>query len=209
MSSSSQPPLPGSSHERTLSERSVHKWLVLGASLFLTCLLLVSHPPYSDPADYIGYALRVTAWLAFSFFIVAYMARPLTQLFDSGWRFSIGQYALRQRRYFGLGAAFVHTVHFGYVVVYLMGPGASADAVTVIFGGGAFIVMWAMAITSNQRSVQALGPRWKLLHRVGMHYLWFIFAFTLFGRVGLSFVSSLLFVVALIAALLRFAAYRR
>lgn len=187
----------------------VHQWLILGAALFLTALLLVSHPPYSDPRDYIGYALRITAWLSFSFFLVAYVARPLTQLFDAGWRRQLGEYAVAQRRYFGLGAAFIHTVHFGYVVVFLLSPGGGAELLTVVFGGAAFVLLWAMAITSNRRAMLALGPRWKLLHRVGMHYLWFIFTFTLFGRVGLSLVSSLLFALALFAALLRFAASRR
>lgn len=209
MTSAPEGPVVGADPNRSGLSPAVHQWLILGAALFLTALLLVSHPPYSDPRDYIGYALRVTAWLSFSFFIIAYVARPLTQLFDAGWRRQLGDYAVAQRRYFGLGAAFIHTVHFGYVVVFLLSPGGGTDLLVLLFGGGAFPVLWAMAITSNRRAMLALGPRWKLLHRVGMHYLWFIFTFTLFGRVGLSLVSSLLFALALFAALLRFAASRR
>ena len=34
-----------------------------------------------------------------------------------------------------------------------------------------------MALTSFDRTARWLGPRrWKLLHRAGLHWLWFIFA---------------------------------
>lgn len=188
---------------------ALHKWLIIGSSVFLTALLLLSHPPYSDAREYIGYALRVTAWLAFGYFILAYIARPLMTVYDDGWQQRFGRWSVRNRRYLGLGAAYVHTVHSGYVLVYLLRPDVAVEAQTVIFGGGAFILLWAMALTSNQKGVRLLGPRWKWLHRTGMHYLWFIFAFTLLGSVGLSFISSLLFAVAIVAALLRFAAWRQ
>lgn len=195
--------------ERVLPAAALHKWLIIGSAVFLTALLLLSHPPYSDARAYIGYALRVTAWLAFAYFIVAYIARPLVTVYAEGWQRRFGQWAVRNRRYLGLGAAYVHTIHSGYVLVYLLRPDVAIEALTVIFGGGAFVLLWAMALTSNQRGMQWLGPRWKWLHRSGMHYLWFIFAFTLLGSVGLSLMSSLLFVAAILAALLRFAAWRQ
>lgn len=188
---------------------ALHKWLIIGSSVFITALLLLSHPPYSDAREYIGYALRTTAWLAFCYFILAYIARPLTTVYADGWQRRLGRWAVQNRRYLGLGAAYVHTVHSGYVLVYLLRPDVAIEALTVIFGGGAFLLLWAMALTSNQKGVRLLGPRWKWLHRTGMHYLWFIFAFTLLGGVGLSFMSSLLFAAAILAALLRFAAWRQ
>lgn len=185
------------------------KWLIIGSSVFLTALVLLSHPPYTNPLDYIGYALRVTAWLAFSYFLVAYVARPLVTVYEQGWPRRFGVFALRNRRYFGLAAAYVHTIHFGYVAVFLLRPEVAVEFLTVLLGGTAFLLLWAMALTSNTRGLRTLGPRWKWLHRTGMHYLWVVFAYTLFGSVGLSFVSSLLFAAALLAALLRFAAWRQ
>lgn len=189
-------------------ERRLQSWLIVGASIFLTCLLLVSHPPYSDARDYVGYALRVTAWLSFSFFIVAYAARPMLQLFDSGWRQQFARFAVQNRRYFGLGAAFVHTVHFGYVVVFALATPVAWS--TIVFGGLAFVLLWAQAVTSNAKAIAALGPRWKVLHRASMHYVWLIYTFTLLGGLQrLSLLSTLLLLVALFAALMRFAAYQR
>lgn len=127
-------------------------------------------------ADHIGYMLRVTARVAFAFLLLAYIARPLVRLTGSG------RWLVRQRRYLGLAMALAHTVHFGYVVAYLVASGEPLDAITAIFGGLAFVLMWAMALTSNNASVRLLGPNWKRLHTFGLHYLWFIFMQTFAGR---------------------------
>jgi methionine sulfoxide reductase heme-binding subunit len=55
-------------------------------------------------------------------------------------------------------------------------------ASNAIPGGLAYALMFAMAATSNDRSMRAMGRWWKRLHRVGIHYLWFIFAFTFFSH---------------------------
>lgn len=185
------------------------KWLILVSSLFLTCLLLLSHPPYTEARDYIGYALRVTAWLSFAYFLGAYVARPLKVVYDEGPAYRFGVWALSNRRYLGLAAAFVHTIHFGYVLVFLVDNLAYTGISTVLIGGIAFLLLWAMALTSNRWGVRTLGQRWQWLHRSGMHYAFAIYLYTLLGSVMLSLVSTLLFVLGLFAALLRFAAWRQ
>lgn len=45
-----------------------------------------------------------------------------------------------------------------------------------------YVMLFLMAATSNSWSVRALGHWWKRLHSFGIHWLWFIFTFTYFGR---------------------------
>src|SRR5262249_56910 len=116
-----------------------------------------------------------------TFFLCAYVARSLHALAPT----AVSTYLLRARRQFGLAAALAHTVHFGFVVLlFETVASATTNVVTVVFGGLGFVVYWAMAATSNDASVRALGPNWKRLHRFGMHYLWFIYFVTFLGAVA-------------------------
>ena len=60
---------------------------------------------------------------------------------------------------------------------------AGVPTVTLVFGGAGFVVVALMAATSSDAAVAWLGrARWTLLHRLGLYYLWFIFAFTYAGQ---------------------------
>jgi DMSO/TMAO reductase YedYZ heme-binding membrane subunit len=61
---------------------------------------------------------------------------------------------LRHRRYFGLAAALTHTVHFGYIVALYVLTDEVLEAVTAVFGGLAYVMIWFMALTSNRASQQ-------------------------------------------------------
>lgn len=61
-------------------------------------------------------ALRVSARLAFIAFLLAYVARPWHELTGRG------RWLILYRRYFGLAAALVHTVHFAYIVALFALP---------------------------------------------------------------------------------------
>ena len=75
-----------------------------------------------------------------------------------------------------------------------------------------------MALTSNNASQRRLGRTWHRLHLVGMHYVWFIFAFTYYGRLAggregatedLSQVGAIGFTMCLAALAIRTAAFWR
>ena len=148
---------------------------LVGVAAAVIAGALLLHPDYDTVLDYFGYALRVTAWISFSLFMLAYVARPLVQVTGTG------QWLVRNRRYLGLGAALSHTVHFGYVVVFSIALDEPQDAVVIIFGGAAFVFLWLMALTSNDLSVRSLGNSWRILHRAGLHYVWLIFMQTFLG----------------------------
>lgn len=128
--------------------------------------------------DQIGYMLRVTARVAFVLLMLAYVARPLSRLS------SIGRGMLQHRRHFGLAMALAHTVHFAYVVALLRDQPQLAEPLVIIGGGLAFVLMWAMALTSSNRARRWMGRNWRRLHLTGMHYLWLIFMQSFAGRLG-------------------------
>ena len=151
---------------------------IVGLTLVVIAIVYAGAPSDSNPetlSDHIGYMLRVTARLSFGALLLAYVARPLVQLV--GW----GRPLLIQRRYIGLAAAASLTVHFGYVAAFLITSGEPLDWVTGAFGGAAFALMWAMALTSTDPARRRLGAGWKRLHITGIHYVWLIFMQTFFG----------------------------
>jgi hypothetical protein len=63
---------------------------------------------------------------------------------------------------------------------------------TGIGGGLGFAFFFAMALTSSDAAVAALGRRsWKLLHTVGAYWIWFIFALTFWGSVQHALAGNL------------------
>lgn len=152
------------------------------------------------------HAARYTARVGFPLLILAYIARPLHQLAPSG--FSKG--ALKRRRWFGLGFAISHTIHLAALVTALRLSGEVRPLVTLIGGGFAYVLLYAMAFTSTAAAQRAMGRWWKRLHRFGMHYLWLIFAQSYLGRAfdpERMWVGAIFGSIALAAGALRFAAW--
>jgi hypothetical protein len=81
----------------------------------------------------------------------------------------------------GLSFTGAHTVHLGALMAFAAMSHRRPPASNLIPGGLAFALMLAMAATSNDRSLRAMGPWWKRMHRVGIHYLWSIFVFTFYA----------------------------
>lgn len=181
------------------------KWPILIGGVLAVALPLAVAPsvyPEFTSADFVGYALRVTARVAGALFLLAYIARPLVQLYG------VGSSLVRHRRYLGIAAAIAHTVHAAYLVVLFRALGEWPDLITLVFGGFAFVLFWAMALTSNDAAMRALGSRWKTLHRTGIHYIWFIFLQTWAGRVTGEPIYVAITLAFVLAAVLRFRAWR-
>ena len=127
--------------------------------------------------DGVRMLIRATARSSALLFLVAFLARPLRQL----WRTDATAFAIKNRRYFGVSMAVSHLIH-GIAIVWLLTAFPSAyevNATTLVGGGLGFVFIAAMAATSSDAAVKALGrTRWTLLHRTGVWYLWLIFAFT-------------------------------
>lgn len=120
--------------------------------------------------------VRLTAQTSVVLFCAVFAASSLRAL----WRHPVSAWLLRNRRYLGVTFAFSHLVHLvALVALAFVVPGfaGSLGAVTLVFGGFAYVLIVAMAATSNDRAVAAIGrPAWQRLHRFGAYYLWILFA---------------------------------
>ena len=109
-------------------------------------------------------ASRLTARFAFPFFLVAWSASSLAAKWPGGWRTAL----LCRRRAAGLSFAGAFLVHAFFFLLAILGLGEPTDTLRLIGGGVVYMFVIAMAITSNDRAMRALGrTRWKRLHILG------------------------------------------
>jgi sulfoxide reductase heme-binding subunit YedZ len=161
-----------------------------------------------DPLEGWLLAARWTARIGFPIFIFTYLASSLGRL----WPSALTRQLWRNRRWWGLGFAACHTVHLYALVTYNRLANHDSSITTLIGGGGAYAIMYLMALTSNDAAMRALGRNWKRLHTLGSHWLWFIFTFSYFGRIASGRElpwAGIAFAIALAALWLRIAAWRK
>lgn len=125
-------------------------------------------------------AARWTARASFLVFLAAYSASALDTLFPS----AVTARIMRRRRQWGLGFALSHAIHLAALVHVLTLTGQTPSPVSLIGGGFGYVVIAAMALTSNTAGQRALGRWWKRLHVFGIHYVWFVFFFSYVGRIA-------------------------
>jgi sulfoxide reductase heme-binding subunit YedZ len=129
--------------------------------------------------------VRFTVRVSFLVFAVVYAAAPLRRLYPA----PATRWLLRNRRYLGVSFAWAHGLH-GLAIVLLaqlLGDSFAVDPATRLGGGLAYLLIAAMTLTSFDRTARWLGSRrWGLLHRAGLHWLWFIFALNWTASVSVS-----------------------
>lgn len=184
------------------------RWpMILGLLLGLGALFL-GLKTGTDQLESWRLAARWTARVGFPVFIFTYAASSLGRL----WPSDLTRRLWRDRRWWGLGFAACHTVHLYALVTFNRLADHDTSIQTLIGGGGAYAIMYLMALTSNDAAMRALGKNWKRLHRLGIHWLWFVFTFSYFGRTAdgqeLPF-AAIAFAIALAALGLRIAAWRK
>ncbi|ODU77197.1 cytochrome b family protein [Novosphingobium sp. SCN 63-17] len=124
-------------------------------------------------------AARWTARAGFPLLILTYSASSLARL----WPGAETRALLRERRYWGLGFAACHMIHLAALITFLRLSGTQRPLPTLLGGGLAYLLLIAMALTSTDAAMRRLGKGWKRLHTFGIHWLWFIFAFSYVGRI--------------------------
>lgn len=154
-------------------------WLVaglaIGASTWLGAAAL--HP---DAANRLQIVNRWLVRVGLPFFLAAFVASPLARLRPSAY----ARRLVRERRGIGVAWAMIHLTHATAVLVLFRADAESIPpAVVLIVGGAGFALTAAMAVTSNDASQRMLGRGWGRLHRTGIWYLAFIYAYTYLGRV--------------------------
>lgn len=163
-------------------DRRANRWPTLLAPVIATigaiALIAITLRSYNFSTDAYHWAARYTARFSFAIFLIAYAVSSWHRL----WPGRLSSTILRNRRSVGLSFAGAHTVHLGALSAFARVSGHTPGLGNLIPGGLGYALMLAMTATSNDWSVRALGPWWQRLHRTGIHYLWFIFAFTFFSH---------------------------
>ena len=123
--------------------------------------------------DNVRLAMRETAYVAFLFYAVVLVARPLQQLLRKDWTATL----LRHRRLIGVSFAAAMTAHLGLIIFrFNWNPELEFSIVGSLAGAGAYAVFYLMLITSFDAPRRAVGPKaWKFLHRLGLVYAAVIF----------------------------------
>lgn len=148
-------------------------------TFFIVASLLWAIFTYGQSIEAAQAMTRFTARISLLIFALVFSASALHKLFRNQYTAEL----LRNRRQFGIGFAYSHTVHLLAIIIFVRLSGGEAPMLSLIFGGLAYLFMYAMAFTSNDWSVKKLGARsWKALHKTGIYYIWFIFFITYLRR---------------------------
>ncbi|MFY7835854.1 MAG: hypothetical protein ACOVQ0_06190 [Novosphingobium sp.] len=155
-----------------------------------------------------GLAARWTARVGFPIFLAAYLASSLVKLAPAPWSRAL----LRDRRWWGLGFAASHTVHFVALVVATSLNPEPRSIASLIPGGIAYVFILLMALTSSKAAMRALGRNWKRLHSTGIHVIWLIYTLAYAKRIPVPetrLIGMTMTALALTALALRLAARRK
>lgn len=154
--------------------------LPIGYLLFVGGLCAaVATTPEPGPEE-VRAVIRVTAFTSAIPFLAAFSASALHRLVRS----RVTSWLMVNRRYVGLSVAASHLWHLAAIVTLLRAFGSGGEplpTLTVLFGGGGFVMLGLMAATSNDASQRLLGRGWRVLHAVGIYVVWLDFIFTYMG----------------------------
>jgi hypothetical protein len=153
-------------------------WRLLGwATVALLAMVFALTAVYGLDEAGMRVLIRATARTSFAFFLAAFVASPLRR----AWRSPTSAWVLANRRYLGLSFAVSHALHLGAIFALYHWSArelvAGTNPVVAVVGGFGYVLLALMAATSFDGAVAWLGVRrWRLLHTIGMYYLWFVFA---------------------------------
>jgi len=190
--------VPSSVEQRTAP--ALAGWPIVGwATLLVAALCAVAFVASGGGATGARAAIRLSARTSLALFTLAFIASSLRLL----WPSPLSRWLLANRRYLGVSFAASHAIHLLAILALLrMAADFRLDPVTAIAGGLAYVFLAAMTATSFDRSAAWLGPRrWRLLHKTGMYYCWFIFFVSFTPRAMVEPVLYVPLVATLIAAL--------
>jgi len=134
-------------------------------------LVLAAKAGFDTEALRLG--LRLTARSSAVLFLLAFTASAAVRLFPNAFT----RWQRANRRYLGLGFAFSHLVHAGFIIAFsAQGPEQYAEALTpgmVMVGSIGYALILLMAVTSFRSTAAMIGAKvWRQLHTVGVYWLW-------------------------------------
>jgi len=145
----------------------------LALALALMCAVILLNQPNVEGVRQV---IRSTARTSLVFFSLAYGAQALHRM----WPGPAARWVRQQRRVWGWLFVVSHTLHAGGIAALgVLDPALFAQLSPLanrITGGLAYVILWAMGVSSFDRTARWLGrPAWSRLHTWGSHYLWLSF----------------------------------
>ena len=160
--------------------------LTIALGIGLLALTALELAVWGTAEEGIRVVVRSTARSSILLFALAFTASSLRAL----WHHPASAWLLANRRYIGVSYAVSHVFHAAArVALYPASPefATSLNPVTLVGGGIAYAFTLAMAATSNDAAVAALGRRrCRRLHWIGGWYIWLIFAQSYLPRAAMS-----------------------
>ena len=175
-----------------LQRWQIVKWSTIAIALIFVLILLF----YGVNEAGFRIAIRFTARSSCILFLLAFCASSLHRIKTT----PFSNWLLRNRRYLGLSMAISHAFHAIAIagVAILTTENMVPDNLDANLGYG-FILL--MTITSFKRPAAILGRRnWRILHTLGMYYLWLSFTVAFSSRLSESWLIYTPFVSILILA---------
>lgn len=155
---------------------------------------------HASVEDAVRLAIRQTARSTLLIFAMVFVTSAIRRR----WRTPVTNFLMRNRRYLGLSAAASHGYHLIFILaLYGLGKAGDTSLLTVIGGGWGFLLLAAMAATSNDFSQRALGANWRRLHRLGVWTIWIVYAASYFPSAHMTRVAFSGSVVLLLSLALR------
>jgi methionine sulfoxide reductase heme-binding subunit len=185
-------------------------WLPIAYGLVVAgmCAAILATP---EPGiEELRAVIRATAFTSAIAFLPVFAGSPLHRLRPG----AVTRWILANRRYLGLSVAASHFWHLiAIVTIVTMSETfrGQIQPLTIAFGGIGFVLLAAMAATSNDGSQRALGRGWSALHTTGLWVLWLDFIFTYMGTAARSpfhAVMTLAFAGAFVLRMLSWSARR-
>lgn len=153
-------------------------------------------------------AARWTARIGFPIFLLTYLASSLVRLSPAPRSRALA----RDRRWWGLGFAGSHTVHLVALIIATSLTPQPRTFASLVPGGVAYVFILAMALTSSNGAMRAMGRNWNRLHTAGTHVIWLIFTLAYAKRIAVPETRAIgltMTTLALIALLVRMIARGR
>lgn len=160
-----------------MSSRTFPLWIAVVVSLLAIAIAVTFNATLLDLG---GSLTRWTARFGMPLFLVSFAASSLRHFIKQPWTAHI----MHQRRYWGLGFVIVHTVHMIGFTLVVVNDEFDQTFADLAGGGGIYLLMYLMAMTSNNWSMRKMGRYWRWLHLAGSHALWIGFTVAYTSRIS-------------------------
>jgi methionine sulfoxide reductase heme-binding subunit len=177
------------------------KWNIVGFSaIAIATILAIIFLFNGIDEESMRMAIRATARTSCFLFAIAFIASSVRKL----WSNQLSIWLLKNRRYLGLSFAVSHTFHaLAIIGLAIVTP---YTALKTDHGGNlGYLFIFAMTATSFDRTARLLSHNaWKILHTVGMYYLWLALTYSFGMRIieGRSWLIYAPFIILLILAMI-------